>query len=149
MLLSLSQPLLIFKPLSPAADSGWELLGRGSTHQALSADLLSRLAPHSCSWKLLAERWEDFIPKLPTSWSSSCICILAGMTEEHHSFSSGFLTEYTHIWVSTKCKFMCQTHSEAKHHQNVGVWSRKRFTAGQPQRDGGSCLKHPKLPKTS
>lgn len=42
-----------------------------------------------------------------------------------------------------------QTHSEAKQHWNVGVWSRKRFTAGPPRRDGGSCLKHPKLPKSS
>ena len=37
---------------------------------------------------------------------------------------------------------LCPRHTEAKHHQNVGVWSRERFTAGHCKETGGSCRKN-------
>ena len=43
---------------------------------------------------------------------------------------------------------VCPTHSEAKHHQNAGVWDKERFIAGPCREMGGSCLKKPpKLPE--
>jgi hypothetical protein len=48
------------------------------------------------------------------------------------------------LWrLLPKCRSVYLMYSEAKHHQNVRVWSRERFTAGPSKEMGGSCLKNP------
>ena len=78
----------------------------------------------------------------------------------HHQegFSLTDTLTYHHGWMLLmtlwrllpKRRSVCLMYSEAKHHQNVRVWSRERFTAGPSKETGGSCLKNPwNFPKLS
>ena len=47
----------------------------------------------------------------------------------------------------TQHKPVCQTHSEAKQYQNIGVWNRERFIAGPCKETVAHALKSPNSPK--
>ena len=55
------------------------------------------------------------------------------------------------LWAACCIESMsiCLMHSVVKQYKNVRVWSRKSFIAGPCKQRGGSCVKTPKLPKSS
>ena len=52
----------------------------------------------------------------------------------------------TLIICVSKRKFVYLVHGEPKQYRHVGVWSRKRFSAGPGKENGGSCPK-PQTPR--
>ena len=76
-----------------------------------------------------------------SSWQKQLLLeIPKGSQENFPSPSLGFV--FPHEFL--KCKSVCSMHSETKY-QNMGAWSRERFTAGPWKELGGSCLKTLKL----
>ena len=54
---------------------------------------------------------------------------------------------FPHSVFVTEHKFVCLMHSEAKQYQNVGVWSREMFIAGQSKEKGGGWAHAPQTPE--
>ena len=81
--------------------------------------------------------------------SLSFLCLPLGEAVDLAGAFYTFSGDSYRIKVLLKCKSTCLKHSQAQQYQNVRVWSRERFYWEPTKEMGSTCLKNPRLPKSS